>query len=80
MTLRNRIGKLEKAVTPGSPFAPLTVVLIETAPGQSPCRSERTNSAGLPLHEIVCDAAVGPGPLPRAPHKLVHGVDPVDLV
>jgi hypothetical protein len=80
MTLRNRIGKLEKAVAPEPVFAPLTVVLIETAPGQPAGRSERTNSVGLPVLEIAYDPAVGPGPLPRESYKLVLGVDPVDLV
>ena len=80
MTLRNRIGKLERVVTPESLHWPLTVLLVEAAAGQAAGRNERTNSAGLPILEIVYNPAIGPGPLPSTPHKLINGIDPVDLV
>jgi len=80
MTLWNRLGKLEKAMAPEPVSGPLTVVLVEAGPGQVAERNERTNSAGLPVLEIVYDPTMGPGPLPRMPYKLVSGIDPVDLV
>jgi hypothetical protein len=80
MTLKKRLGRLEGAVEAGRDDGPLTVVLTEGRPGPTPSRLERKNAAGLPVLEIVYDPALGPGELPRAPFKLVHGVDPLDLV
>ena len=59
---------------------PLTVVLLEPSAGSPPGRRERTNSAGLPVLEIVIDPEGGPVELPTVPHKLVCGIYPVDLV
>jgi hypothetical protein len=79
MTLRGRLGRLEKAVETEWD-GPLTVVLTEDYSGRPAERIERKNCAGLPVLEIVFDPAVGPGELPRPPYKLVCGVDPIDLV
>jgi len=77
--LRSRLDRLVKAL--GSPVAgPLTVLLLEAGPGLPPARRERTNSAGLPVLEVVFDPAAGPVELPSPPYKLVCGVDPADLV
>jgi hypothetical protein len=80
MTLRNRLGRLEKAVEAERDDGPLTVVLTEANPEQPVERRERKNSAGLPVLDIVYDPTLGPGSLPRSPYKLVYGVDPIDLV
>jgi hypothetical protein len=79
MRLRSRLDRLVKSLgTPGG--GPLTVLLREAGPGLPPGRRERTNSAGLPVLEIVYDPASGPVELPPPPYKLVHGVDPAELV
>jgi hypothetical protein len=80
VTLRSRLGWLEKAMDADQDPGPLTIVLTEAQPGQPVERRERNNSAGLPVLEIVYDTTLGPGSLPRSPYKLVHGVDPIDLV
>ena len=80
MSPRTRLDRLQKRLDADRPAGPLTVVLIEAAPGQQPGRRERTNSAGLPVLDVAYDPETGPPQLPPAPYKLVHGVDPVDLV
>ncbi|MCI0702331.1 MAG: hypothetical protein L0241_14710 [Planctomycetia bacterium] len=78
MSLRSRIQKVTKVMRADAP--PLTVVLTEATAERPPCRHERTNSAGLPVLEIIYDPAGGPVELPPAPYKLIAGIDPADLV
>ena len=79
MNLRGRLNRVTKHLGAGGP-QPLTVVLLEPGAGLPPGRRERTNSAGLPVLEVVVDPADGPVELPAGPHKLGWGIDPVDLV
>lgn len=56
MTLRSRLLKVTKRMRADP--APLTVVLTEATAERPPSRHERTNSAALPVLEIVFDPAV----------------------
>jgi hypothetical protein len=71
------LGKVEKRMRADP--APLTVILRDAVAGLTPGRISRTNSAGLPVLEIVLDPDGGPPELPPPPYKLVRGTDPIDL-
>ncbi len=79
MSLRGRVDRLARQAGADRP-GPVTVVLREATAEVPPGRRERTNSAGLPVVEVVFDPSCGEVELPPAPYKLVAGVDPVDLV
>jgi hypothetical protein len=78
MRLRARLDRVVKQMGAGR-AQPRTVVLVEASPERPPNRSERTNTAGLPVVEIVFDPA-GSVDLPTVLYKLVRGADPVDWV
>lgn len=78
MRLRARLDRVVQQMGANS-AQPLTVVLVEASPERPPGRCERTNTAGLPVVEIVFDPD-GRVDLPPPPYKLVRGADPVDRV
>jgi hypothetical protein len=81
MRFRSRLWKVAKHLDAGNSGAgPLTVVLKHASEGHPPGRFPRTNTAGLPILEIIYDPVGGPVELPLPPYKLVEGIDPVDLV